>query len=47
MQIRKCRETDITAAGLFEKNRFPYAGDADLECGAADIPVFSLYELNW
>ena len=35
------------AAKLYRKNGFTYAGDADLERGIAEIPVFSLYELNW
>ena len=35
------------ARKLYEKNGFTYAGDEDLERGIADIPVFSLYELNW
>ena len=35
------------AKALFEKNGFTYAGDADLELNIGNIPVFSLYELNW
>ena len=35
------------ARKLYEENGFTYAGDADLERGIDDIPVFSLYELNW
>ena len=34
------------AKGIFTKNGFTYAGDADLERGLEDIPVFSLFELN-
>ena len=35
------------AKKLFEANGFIYAGDADLERGLEDIPVFSLFELNF
>ncbi len=35
------------ARKLYEKNSFTYAGDVDLERGIEDIPVFSLFELNW
>ena len=35
------------ARALFEKNGFTYAGEADLELNIGNIPVFSLYELNW
>ena len=35
------------ARKLYEKNGFTYAGDVDLERGIEDIPVFSLFELNW
>ncbi|MBQ9827306.1 MAG: GNAT family N-acetyltransferase [Lachnospiraceae bacterium] len=31
---------------MLEKNGFTHAGDADLGRGLAEIPVFSLYELN-
>ncbi len=35
------------AKAFFEKNGFAYAGDADLEREVDDIPLFSLYELNF
>lgn len=35
------------ARKLYEKNGFTYAGDVDLERGIEDIPVFSLFKLNW
>ncbi len=38
---------NFPARKLFEKNGFLYAGDADLDRRIADIPLFSLYELNW
>lgn len=38
---------NFPAKALFEKNGFTYAGDADLELNIGNIPVFSLYELNW
>ena len=38
---------NIPARKLYEKNGFLYAGDADLERGIENIPVFSLFELNW
>ena len=52
VEIRKCLASDIVptnapARRLFEKNGFTYAGDADLELHIEDIPMFSLYELNW
>ena len=39
--------TNAPARRLFEKNGFTYVGDADLELHIEDIPMFSLYELNW
>ena len=38
---------NLPARKLYEKNGFTYAGDADLERGFEDIPVFSLFETNW
>lgn len=38
--------TNYPARKLFEKNRFVYVGDVDLELNVGNIPVFSLYELN-
>ena len=38
---------NVPARKLYEKNGFTYAGDADLERSIGNIPVFSLYELNW
>ena len=38
---------NLPAERLFKKNGFVFAGEADLELGRADIPVFRLYELNW
>lgn len=35
------------ARKLYERNGFTLAGEVDLERGIEDIPVFSLYELNW
>ncbi len=35
------------AKKLYEKNGFVYVGDFDLGRGIENIPVFSLYELNW
>ena len=39
--------SNLPARRLFEKNGFACAGDADLGRGLADIPCFSLYELNF
>lgn len=38
--------TNIPAIRLYEKHGFTFAGEKDLERGIADIPTFSLYELN-
>ena len=38
--------TNTPARKLFEKNGFVYVGDVDLELNIANIPAFSLYELN-
>lgn len=38
--------TNFPARKLYEKCGFTYVGDADLERGYDDIPVFSLLELN-
>ena len=38
---------NLPAKKLYEKNGFTWAGDADLERGIENIPVFSLYEKNW
>ncbi len=35
------------ARQLYEKKGFTFAGDADLDRGIEEIPIFSLYELNW
>jgi len=37
--------TNIPARRLYEKNGFQYVGEADLERGIEDIPVWSLFEL--
>ena len=39
--------TNFPARKLYEKCGFTYVGDADLERGYDDIPVFSLLELNF
>lgn len=36
-----------TPGGAYEKHGFTFAGEKDLERGIADIPTFSLYELNF
>ena len=38
---------NLPARKLYEKCGFRYVGDADLERGYEDIPVFSLLELNF
>lgn len=38
---------NIPAKKLYEKCEFQYIGDADLERDIAEIPLFSLYELNF
>ena len=38
--------TNLPARKLYEKCGFTYIGDADLERGYEDIPLFSLLELN-
>lgn len=38
---------NIPARRLYEKCGFQYAGDVDLERGIAEIPLFSMYELNF
>ena len=38
--------TNLPAKRLYEKCGFRYVGDADLERGYEEIPVFSLLELN-
>ena len=38
---------NIPARRFYEKNGFTYAGEADLERGIEDIPVFGLLEKNW
>ena len=38
---------NIPARRFYEKNGFTYAGEADLERGIEDIPVFGLLERNW
>ena len=38
---------NIPAKRLYEKCGFSYRGDVDLERGIANIPVFSMYELNF
>ena len=37
---------NLPSRKMFEKNGFAWVGDADLERGLADIPLFSLYEKN-
>ena len=37
---------NIPARKLYEKNSFTYVGDADLDRGIEEIPIFSLFELN-
>lgn len=39
--------SNIPARKLYESLGFTYAGDADLERGTEDIPLFSLYEKNF
>ena len=39
--------TNVPARKLYEKCGFRYVGDADLERGYEDIPLFSLLELNF
>ena len=39
--------TNLPARKLYEKCGFTYIGDADLERGYEEIPVFSLLELNF
>ena len=38
---------NVPAKRLYEKNGFSFAGDKDLERGFENIPLFSLYELNF
>ena len=38
---------NIPARKLYEKCGFQYAGDADLERNIEEIPLFSMYELNF
>lgn len=38
---------NFPAKKLYEKSGFKYAGDVDLERGIDEIPLFSMYELNW
>ena len=38
---------NLPARRLYEKSGFRYAGDVDLERGIENIPLFSLFELNW
>lgn len=38
---------NIPAKRLYEKCGFQYTGDVDLERGIAEIPLFSMYELNF
>ena len=38
---------NLPARRLYEKNGFTCAGDADLERGIEEIPVFTLFENNW
>ena len=38
---------NLPARRLFEMNGFTHAGDADLRRNIGDVPLFSLYELNW
>ncbi|MBQ6158402.1 MAG: GNAT family N-acetyltransferase [Thermoguttaceae bacterium] len=38
---------NFPARRLFEMNGFTHAGDADLRQNIGDVPLFSLYELNW
>lgn len=38
---------NFPAKKLYEKCGFTYVGDADLERGIEEIPLFSLYELNF
>ncbi len=38
---------NIPAKKLYEKCGFQYAGDVDLERGIQEIPVFSMYEMNF
>lgn len=37
---------NLPARRLYEKCGFRYAGDADLERGIPDIPLFSMYEMD-
>lgn len=37
---------NVPARKLYEKSGFTYVGDVDLQRGLADIPLFSMYELN-
>ena len=37
---------NLPAQRLYEKNGFNYVGDEDLERGVADVPYFSMYELD-
>ena len=38
---------NLPARGLYEKCGFKYVGDVDLERGIEEIPLFSMYELNF
>lgn len=38
---------NIPAKRLYEKCGFHYVGDVDLERDIPEIPLFSMYELNW
>lgn len=38
---------NLPARKFYEKNGFTCAGNADLERGIEDIPIFTLFELNW
>ena len=37
---------NIPARKLYEKCGFQHVGEADLERGIAEIPMFSMYEIN-
>ncbi|MBR0384395.1 MAG: GNAT family N-acetyltransferase [Eubacteriaceae bacterium] len=39
--------SNVPARRFYEKYGFTYAGDVDLELNVKDVPVFSMYELNW
>ena len=38
---------NLPAKKLYEKCGFSYIGDVDLERGLPEIPLFSMYELNF